>query len=217
MQNIVQKIKNTEKNKQSKKLKNNLNIKDAGQRCRYIRRLTGLNIKEFSQALNINKSILERIERGETNLSHQVAQWISSRSLKYKILVSVDWLISGKGESPINNLNIEPVIKNNNFTLQKNEKLFLMMDSFEKIYQNSVVLAAKDDTCDPFKKGDIVGGIWGEKPNYKMCIVKTNIRMFIGYILVINDNYYIYKKKEQQLKLISNVEKIAPITFHLST
>ncbi len=149
---------------------------ERGARLRTLRGLTKLKLDDFAKKLSINAGTCGRMERGDTCLSIDIAHWCSKQLMGRGLMVTAEWLLTGKGEGPCQ-------LANYNFDLKEfltqliydkygkdesidgsEEKIvvlstYLLTELFLSMHKGAMIAYVKDNKLNPiFNKGEIVGG-----------------------------------------------------------
>ena len=74
---------------------------ERGARIRAVRNMIKINLDDFAKILDISHGTVGRIERGSTCLSIDLANWIAQKSIENGVLVSSEWILTGKGDQPV--------------------------------------------------------------------------------------------------------------------
>lgn len=166
---------------------------ERGARLRTIRGLTKLKLDDFAKILSMNAGTVGRIERADTCLSIDIAHWISKQLMRRGLMVTAEWLLTGKGDGPCQLANYDfdlkdfltkvlydkhgkdHVTKKDGTKVSKIEEHkeksailspYLIGELFLSMNGNAMIAYVKDNKLSPiFNKGEIVGGIKVTKDN----------------------------------------------------
>jgi|GEM_PF-5137360 len=140
-------------------------------KLKLLRKITGLNIIEFSEKIGISRATVSYWENSARGgLSSKGAKNVVNYLKTIGIECSYDWLFNNRGNPP--KFPDKIVIQQDIFSIyksqNKNQEMLEVLTSineeislFLERNQNAVITKIKDVDFEPFFRfGDIVGGIW---------------------------------------------------------
>jgi transcriptional regulator with XRE-family HTH domain len=212
--------------------------KERGDRIRTIRELVKKTLEEFASELGMNAGNLGRLERGDVCLSVFLADWMSRSLVNSGVVVTSQWLLSGKGALPQIIINDEMSIKEyliNKFnhsipnSVEEQQKSELLMNHvsifmYKQIYKDSIVTYVRDCKMEPvFFKGEIVAGYKVDVNHMNEldgsdCIIEPKLggQIMIRRVYVRNNKLVLIDHKEHDpLILDSYPDAVAKINFRI--
>jgi len=156
-----------------------------------------MNLDEFAVLLGFNQGTLGRLERGDTCISIDTAKWMTKRLIENGIIVTAEWILTGKGETPQRikeeEFSLKNVISNLLDGQKANENIknsipgllsVLVTKLMTELNQNVISTYVKDNKFFPiYEKGEFVIGLPTtniEEFNGKFCIVSKKIPSATG-------------------------------------
>lgn len=143
-------------------------LEGVGKRLRLAVTLCGLKLSIFGKKYNLALSNLYAIEKGERDLTKNLATRIAYAIKQEGYYCSIEWLLSGKGVPPCQLeeisqskiVNLPTELSKLTCSLSPEIKLMQEIGFFQKLYASSLVTGIFDDSMEPFYfEGDYVGGI----------------------------------------------------------
>lgn len=130
-------------------------LNSPGARVQYLRRLSGLGRKEFSQKYRISESTLRAWELDITPISDKLLSRFLNAMEEEGIITSAPWIRHANGLNPkVKFLKPAEISTNKKITIEDEVNYFLEAGN------NRVVCTVSDNFNEPFlSEGDIVGGI----------------------------------------------------------
>lgn len=163
-----------------------------GARLRLLRNMTGMTQAAFGKLCQVSEPSIRLWEKSQTTiLSEKGALKIINGLKSLGIDCSLDWILSGIGDLPINQLFLTLTTQS-----EVNEEkvsfgtLQPEINLFSKNHTGSIVTIVEDNTMEPFlQKNDIVGGtkLYGESMDHglnRICIIEDAYKnIFIRRII----------------------------------
>ncbi|RDI41111.1 helix-turn-helix domain-containing protein [Aquicella lusitana] len=127
----------------------------SGARIKLARNMLGLSRKELEERFHISVNTLQAWESDKNTLTDKGARKLNSVFIKLGLLCTEDWLLTGKGQTPILLQDISTLPN------EMNEDICILreIEAFKAINPNPVVVIINDDGMEPiYSIGDFVGG-----------------------------------------------------------
>lgn len=154
-----------------------------GERVKNIRKDLGLTLDKFGERLGVRKSAMSKIEKGENNLTEQMA-----KSICREFRVNYTWLTSGKGEVFLNSDDdfrerIDAVMTGEN-SFRKSLFKFMLelndddMDALNRLMLQAIEYAEKLKKNESLENTEIIpGDLAGDIHNTNMRIINYYYRL----------------------------------------
>ena len=130
-------------------------IGTSGGRIKLARNMLGLSRKNLQERFCINVNTLQAWESGKNSLTDKGAKKLNDAFLKLGLLCTEDWLLTGKGQTPILLQGVSVLPQN------INEDLCILreIETFKTLNPAAVVVIINDNSMEPiYCIGDFVGG-----------------------------------------------------------
>ncbi|MBN8828989.1 MAG: S24/S26 family peptidase [Sphingobacteriia bacterium] len=185
-----------------------------GDRITYLRDFfLNLNRQEFSKRFNISYRNLTKWESNNFNISDVSLKHLTSIFQANNIIVTEEWIKSGKGDIPKILKIGKPENSENSVKFNDSIKALYEAKEFESKYSDTIVTMVSSDAMMPFyQSGDYVGGVKYFFPNIydavnKDCIIVTEDGLKVFRRLVLS--------KDNKFRLLAlNINcQVEPIIF----
>lgn len=210
--------------------------KQRGFRLQFLRFLTQYSRKDFVERINTPFNTYKRWEIArETGLPQAQAQRLTAIFQEHHIICTLDWLMTGKGKTPVIDKDYVPATKDELLEKVKTQPSFASeksrmkaeRDFFCQMNPNAIYLFVEDDSMEPFYgENDIVAGqICYSRSRMsivgKVCIIElTNSERVLRYVNKnTKTNHYDLICLNQKLTNPINyynaeIKSAAPIVWH---
>jgi HTH-type transcriptional regulator, cell division transcriptional repressor len=160
------------KPKKKNKMEIPLEIQERARRLKFLRKMTGLSMKEFAQHCNLGLTTVNYWEQGYSSITERGIKKVTRAMREEGIECSTIWLLSGLGEQPkitdpsklskINYPTIQPslqIIQEEKTNRYLHGKIKEEIKVFETSYPDNLIYPINDESMLPlYRKGDIVAG-----------------------------------------------------------
>jgi len=204
------------------------------ERLKRLRKTLNLSRSFLSKKYGLSPDTLKSWENNQSNITKKGLEKCIDIYGNEGLLVSQEWLLTGKGLEPKTLLNINQYLKQQESGLEQesiNDEILLIQeaDFFKSLSKNSVVIMVTNNDMLPFyQPGDYVGGRFNQNKNIESiigsnCIVKIDSKILIrrltknesgGVNLITTNPYYGSLSEPVIYDLEIEPNKIAPILWH---